>query len=82
MPDLVTIASAALAAKPTLAALPLPMRACRHEREISGSQGRRLQPIDMKTAKHVTRLYLLLLRGTSWHKGLSPEEIQKDLART
>jgi hypothetical protein len=36
----------------------------------------------MKTAKHVTRLYLLLLRGTSWHKSLSPEEIQKDLAQT
>jgi hypothetical protein len=33
------------------------------------------------TAKTTTSEYVLLFRGTSWHKGLSPEQIQKDLAR-
>ena len=33
------------------------------------------------TAKTTTSEYLLLFRGTSWHKGLSPAEIEKDLAR-
>jgi hypothetical protein len=33
------------------------------------------------SANTTTSEYLLLFRGTSWHKGLSAEEIQKDLAR-
>jgi hypothetical protein len=33
------------------------------------------------TAKTTTSEYLFLFRSTSWHKGLSPEEIQKHLAR-
>jgi len=33
------------------------------------------------TAKTTTSEYLFLFRGSSWHKGLSPEEIQKHLAR-
>src|SRR5260370_27817172 len=32
-------------------------------------------------AKMATSEYLLLFRNTSWHKGLSPEEIQQNLAR-
>src|SRR5260370_3229019 len=32
-------------------------------------------------AKTATAEYLLLFRKTSWHKGLSPEEIQQNLAR-
>jgi hypothetical protein len=33
------------------------------------------------TAKTSIPEYLLLFRNTSWHKGLSPEEIQQNLAR-
>ena len=33
------------------------------------------------TTKTTTSEYLLLFRGTSWHKHLSPEEIQKNMAR-
>jgi len=32
-------------------------------------------------AKTATSEYLLLFRNTSWHDGLSPEEIQQNLAR-
>ena len=32
-------------------------------------------------ANTTTSEYLLLFRNTSWHKGLSPEEIRQDLAR-
>ena len=32
-------------------------------------------------AKMATSEYLLLFRNTSWHKGLSPEELQQNLAR-
>ena len=32
-------------------------------------------------AKTATSEYLLLFRNTSWHNGLSPEEIQQNLAR-
>jgi hypothetical protein len=32
-------------------------------------------------AKTATSEYLLLFRNTRWHKGLSPEEIQQNLAR-
>jgi hypothetical protein len=32
-------------------------------------------------AKPATSEYLLLFRNTSWHKGLSPEEIQQNLDR-
>jgi hypothetical protein len=32
-------------------------------------------------AKTATSEYLLLFRNTSWHKGLSPEEIQQNLDR-
>jgi hypothetical protein len=31
--------------------------------------------------KTTTSEYLLLFRGTNWHKGLSPQEIQQNLAR-
>ena len=33
------------------------------------------------TAKTTASEYLFLFRSTSWHKGLSPDEIQKHLAR-
>jgi hypothetical protein len=33
------------------------------------------------TAKTTTSEYLLLFRNTGWHKGLSPEEIKKNLDR-
>ena len=33
------------------------------------------------TAKTTTSEYLLLFRNTSWHKDLSPEEIQQGMAR-
>ena len=33
------------------------------------------------TAKTATSEYLFLFRGTLWHKGLSSEEIQKNLAQ-
>jgi hypothetical protein len=33
------------------------------------------------TEKTTTSEYLFLFRGASWHKRLSPEEIQKNLAR-
>src|ERR1700730_2954621 len=33
------------------------------------------------TAKATTSEYLLLFRGTGWHKDLSAEEIQKNMAR-
>jgi len=33
------------------------------------------------TAKITESEYLLLFRGTTWHHGLSPEELQKNLAR-
>jgi hypothetical protein len=32
-------------------------------------------------AKTTTSEYLLVFRNTSWHKDLSPEEIQEDMAR-
>ena len=35
----------------------------------------------MTTKKTTTSEYLLLFRNTRWHKGLSPEEIQKNLDR-
>ena len=33
------------------------------------------------TAKTTTSEYLLLFRNTGWHKALSPEEIQQNIAR-
>jgi hypothetical protein len=53
---------------------------CGFIRRISNQPEREASETKM-TSKTPTSEYLFLFRGALWHKGLSPEEIQKNLAR-